>query len=72
MNEINTDKKRDIICHCTGTTEAKIKELIESGFDSLDKLSRQTGACSGCGACETTITDLLATAGVKPLTSIRL
>ncbi|MDO9238528.1 MAG: (2Fe-2S)-binding protein [Methylicorpusculum sp.] len=67
MNETNTDKKRDIICHCTGTTEEKIKELIDSGFDSLDKLSRQTGACSGCGACETSITDLLAAADVEPL-----
>ncbi|MDO8940127.1 MAG: (2Fe-2S)-binding protein [Methylicorpusculum sp.] len=67
MNETNTDKKRDIICHCTGTTEEKIKELIDSGFDSLDKLSRQTGACSGCGACETPITDLLAAADVEPL-----
>ncbi|MDO8846345.1 bacterioferritin-associated ferredoxin [Methylicorpusculum sp.] len=71
MNETNTDKKRDIICHCTGTTEEKIKELIDSGFDSLDKLSRQTGACSGCGACETSITDLLAAADVESLTSTR-
>jgi bacterioferritin-associated ferredoxin len=71
MNEINTDKKRDIICHCTGTSEEKIKELIGSGFDSLDKLSRNTGACSGCGACETSITDLLAAADVEPLTSTR-
>lgn len=71
MNEINTDKKRDIICHCTGTTEEKIKELIESGVDSLDKLSRNTGACSGCGACETSITDLLAAAGVELMTSTR-
>ncbi|MCD2451372.1 (2Fe-2S)-binding protein [Methylicorpusculum oleiharenae] len=71
MNEINTDKKRDIICHCTGTTEEKIKELIESCVDSLDKLSRNTGACSGCGACETSITDLLAAAGVELMTSTR-
>ncbi|MBS3955483.1 MAG: (2Fe-2S)-binding protein [Methylomicrobium sp.] len=71
MNEMNTDKKRGIICHCTGTTEEKIKELIDSGFDSLDKLSRNTGACSGCGACETSITDMLEAAGVEPLQSTR-
>jgi bacterioferritin-associated ferredoxin len=40
-----------IICHCSGTTQEKIKALIENDITNLDSLSRKTGVCSGCGAC---------------------
>ena len=53
------DKNSDIICHCSGTTEGKIKELLASGGHDLDSLSRKTGVCSGCGACEDLIQQLL-------------
>jgi len=48
-----------IICECAGTTEAKIKQLIADGADSLDRIARITGACTGCGSCDVLIEDLL-------------
>lgn len=58
MNNINLEKN-DVICHCSGTTERKIKELVNNGIDNLDEISRITGACSGCGACDYLIVELL-------------
>ncbi|MCK9397336.1 MAG: (2Fe-2S)-binding protein [Methylobacter sp.] len=60
MNDINPNKKQDVICHCSGTTKAQIKELVNNGIDNLDGISRATGACSGCGACDISILELLA------------
>jgi bacterioferritin-associated ferredoxin len=60
MNNIDPDKKIDVICNCSGTTKRQIKELVDSGVDNLDGISRITGACSGCGACDVLILELLA------------
>ena len=49
-----------IICHCSGTTQEKIKALIENDITDLDGLSRRTGVCSGCGAYEHLILQLIA------------
>jgi len=59
LNEIRPDRKNDVICHCSGASKEKIKNLINSGADNLDKISRITGACTGCGACDTAILKLL-------------
>jgi len=59
MIDINPDKN-DVICHCSGTTKRQIKALVNNGADNLDKISRMTGACSGCGACDVSILELLA------------
>jgi bacterioferritin-associated ferredoxin len=59
MNDNGPDKK-NVICYCSGTTEEKIKELIDNNIANLDGISRKTGACSGCGACETLILELIA------------
>lgn len=53
------NKKEDIVCFCSGTTRQKIKELIESGADSVDKISRATGAVSGCAGCDIPVQELL-------------
>ena len=60
MNDIRPDKNKDVICHCSGTTTEKIKELVANNINDLDGISRKTGACSGCGACETSIVELIA------------
>ena len=59
MNDISPDKSIDIICYCSGTTKEKIKALIDNKITDLDGISRKTGACSGCGACETLILELI-------------
>ena len=59
MYDIGTDIQESIICHCSRTTKEKIMALIEGGFSTLDDISRNTGACSGCGGCEDSILDLL-------------
>jgi NAD(P)H-nitrite reductase large subunit len=63
MNNIHTDnpnRKKDVICHCSGTTQQQIMRLIDNEAGNLESISRITGACSGCGACETAILELLA------------
>jgi NAD(P)H-nitrite reductase large subunit len=59
---MNDDRlnQHSIICHCSGTTKEKIKALIGNGITDLDDISRKTGACSGCGACEHLIRQLIA------------
>jgi len=54
------DTPKDVICHCSGTTQQKIIGLIDDGCDNLETISRRTGASAGCGACETWIRELLA------------
>jgi bacterioferritin-associated ferredoxin len=54
-----SEPEDEIICDCSGTTRKKIDSLIEQGTDTLDGISRKTGAVSGCGACEWDISELL-------------
>ncbi|MCX7111297.1 MAG: (2Fe-2S)-binding protein [Proteobacteria bacterium] len=60
MNNKDSDRKKDIICGCSGTTTAQIKKQIDKGVEDLEGISRATGACSGCGACDTDILALIA------------
>ena len=60
MNSNNPYRKNDIICRCSGTTAGQIKKHIGKGVNDLESLSRATGACSGCGACDTDILALIA------------
>lgn len=59
MNDVNQNKK-NAICHCSGTTKEQIKELVKNGVTDLNEISKMTGACSGCGACDVSILELLA------------
>ncbi len=52
MNDISQYSKNDIICGCSGTTSAQIQALLNQGVLDLDRISRITGALSGCGGCE--------------------
>lgn len=67
MNDISPDKKKDVICYCSGTTKEKIKALIDNGIGDLDSISRKTGACSGCGACDTLILELISAYALQSL-----
>jgi NAD(P)H-nitrite reductase large subunit len=60
MNNTYPDSKEDRICACSGTTIGQIKRLIDKGIVDMEAISRATGACSGCGACDTDILALLA------------
>lgn len=57
---MNQDKGKDLICYCSGVTKEQIKTLVNNGVDNLDEISRMTGACSGCGACDVLVLELLA------------
>ncbi|MCX7098014.1 MAG: (2Fe-2S)-binding protein [Methylococcales bacterium] len=60
MNDMDPDNKQDIVCYCSGTDRAKILALIDKKVTDLESLSRMTGACSGCGACEDLVLEILA------------
>jgi len=61
MIENNASTESDVICHCAGTTVEQIRALIDDGVTDLDRISRITGACSGCGGCEYDIQEMLKT-----------
>jgi NAD(P)H-nitrite reductase large subunit len=56
----NSSNKQNLICSCSGTTKAQIEVLIESGMDSITQIAEQTGASTGCGACDYLILEILA------------
>ena len=60
MNDMITLKNQEIICHCSGTTKQTIKALLSNNINDLDEISRKTGACSGCGSCESSVLELIA------------
>jgi len=40
------------ICSCTGTTTAKIQQLIANKVHTLEDIINATGATTGCASCE--------------------
>jgi NAD(P)H-nitrite reductase large subunit len=63
-----TDQYEEIICDCSGTTKAKIHQLINDGRDSFEKIAAATGAGTGCGSCDVLIMDILAEKNIDTLT----
>ena len=51
-------ERDEVMCHCSGTRRAYIRQLHEQGMD-MQAISRWTGALSGCGGCEWDIADFL-------------
>lgn len=66
MYKEHTDTDQDIICHCSGTTAAKIRSLASNNLTDLAEISRKTGAVSGCGGCESQILALIAQLSATP------
>lgn len=60
MNNNLPNPKETRICHCSGTTEAKIKELIANEVNTLEEIANETGATTGCGACDYLVLELIA------------
>ena len=70
MNETPEARKLDIICTCSGTRRSQIIRLMDAGVTSLDAISSATGACSGCGACDSDILEFMAEhSSLHPYTS---
>lgn len=51
--------KGKLVCSCCNVGEGNITEAIEKGCDSLQKITEQTGAGSGCGSCKPEVVELL-------------
>jgi bacterioferritin-associated ferredoxin len=56
------DDTDSVLCACSGTTVGQLQALIEQGIRDSERLSRITGACSGCGGCEYELQQLIARA----------
>lgn len=59
MNNNQSKPQKEVICTCTGTTKAQIEGLIENGMATAEEIAYQTGAGTGCGACDYLISDLI-------------
>ncbi len=56
---MSDEQKIVVICGCSGTTIGQIQALLAQGVVDMDRLSRITGAGSGCGGCEFDLQALL-------------
>ncbi|OQW73302.1 MAG: (2Fe-2S)-binding protein [Proteobacteria bacterium ST_bin11] len=59
MNAIKPDIENDVLCYCSGTTTQQIKALLAEGIVDPERISRITGAASGCGGCEFELQQLI-------------
>ncbi|MGZ0077728.1 (2Fe-2S)-binding protein [Methylomonas sp. YC3] len=59
------DTENDVVCYCSGTTEQQIKQLLDEGVTDPERISRITGAASGCGGCEFEFQQLISEYGQK-------
>jgi bacterioferritin-associated ferredoxin len=50
------------ICHCKTVTSRTIRELAAGGVRTAREVTRQTGAGSVCGRCQTTVSRILSSA----------
>lgn len=41
-----------IVCNCYSVTNGMIKDAVDAGADTLEKVQEATGAGTICGACE--------------------
>ena len=60
MNDNDTSAQEDIICYCSGTKRTKIEQLLARGINTMDKIANETGATTGCGACDYLVLALIA------------
>ena len=40
-----------IVCNCMSVTVGMIKEAVEAGADTVEKVQEATGASTVCGSC---------------------
>jgi bacterioferritin-associated ferredoxin len=48
----NNFNNQQMICFCTGTSKAKIAELVGQGMNTVEQIINETGATTGCGGCD--------------------
>lgn len=49
-----------IVCHCTGTSDREIRELLKKeGHQSPDDVGQRCGAGHGCRGCRAAIEELV-------------
>ena len=60
MNNNQPTKQEECLCYCSGTTRANVEALIANGVDTIEKIANETGATTGCGACDYLVMELLA------------
>lgn len=47
------------VCMCSDVNDSEVKEAIEAGADTVDKLASALGVSTGCGACEDMVKEIL-------------
>lgn len=53
------DSRERTICNCFKVSEATIVACVKEGADSVEAVTEQTRACSGCGSCKTDVARLV-------------
>lgn len=64
--EEKIDKNQEIVCECMSVTRDRLSKLIENGMNSIDDLSKETGASTVCRGCRYKILEMLGQGGWMP------
>jgi len=60
MEEVSTTGSPDeVVCNCTQATCGKLQELIDSGYDTVDKIGDLTQITRICGGCQALVEEML-------------
>ncbi|WP_166481945.1 nitric oxide synthase oxygenase [Scytonema sp. UIC 10036] len=54
----------DIVCNCTKTTCGKVRELLDTGLDTLERIVEQTQVTMVCGSCQPLVEEILGSANL--------
>lgn len=55
MNVYNHDE----ICHCRAVPTRVVEQSIIAGAHTVERISRETSACTGCGTCKAEVEKLI-------------
>ncbi|HBB35228.1 MAG TPA: nitric oxide synthase NOS [Cyanobacteria bacterium UBA8803] len=54
----------DVVCNCTKTTCGQLRQLIDGGLDTLERIADQTQATTICGGCQPLLEEMLGSASL--------
>ncbi len=56
---VETPAAPDVVCHCVHVTATALRQAIDAGAASFDRLQKATGCATVCGGCAPAVSELL-------------
>jgi bacterioferritin-associated ferredoxin len=55
-----------LLCHCASVRSVNVVDAVRAGAQSLDDVTRLTGAAGNCGGCRDAVCEVMALEIMKP------